>query len=105
MIAAMWDLEPVDALIPRLKDQALPMWFIHAKNDEMCPHDVVAEIVEKLRACSKAEIRFTSYQDTWSRQGHCADRVAFFAKPLSEGQEAHGEELFSWLASCERGSA
>merc|ERR1712194_397259 len=88
LVAAHYDLDPMEPLVSRLtENQSIPMWFFHAKNDQCCPHKNVEDLVEKLRASSKAEVRLTSYFDTWSSQGHCADRVAFYNKPFSNGQE------------------
>jgi len=98
LVAAHYDLEPLDPLVERLiGPQTLPLWFFHAKNDAMCPSDDIELLVSKLQARSKADVRFTFYEDTWSKQGHCADRVAFFAE--AAGEVAYGEEFFEWLAS------
>eukprot|EP00931_Biecheleriopsis_adriatica_P096833 TRINITY_DN70531_c0_g1_i1.p1 TRINITY_DN70531_c0_g1~~TRINITY_DN70531_c0_g1_i1.p1 ORF type:complete len:170 (+),score=34.39 TRINITY_DN70531_c0_g1_i1:2-511(+) len=107
LIAAHYELDPMEPLVARLTEQQkLPMWFFHAENDGMCPHSDIQRLVTLLRARSKSEVRFTSYIDTWSTQGHCADRVALWA-PAAESEEhaddgeqapAHGEELFTWLS-------
>lgn len=98
-VAAHYDLDPVEDLVAKLTaQQSLPLWFFHALNDEMCPYKPMAALVEQLRERSKGEVRLTSFQDTWSSQGHCSDRVAYWAKPQSPGQEAFGDELFEWLA-------
>lgn len=98
-VAAHYDLDPVEDLIERLTSlQAMPMWFFHAENDGMCPYEPIEALMRQLRARSKAEVRLTSFEDTWSNQGHCADRVPYWAAPRSPGQEALGEELFAWLS-------
>mmetsp|Transcript_65341 Transcript_65341/g.181249 ORF Transcript_65341/g.181249 Transcript_65341/m.181249 type:complete len:583 (-) Transcript_65341:88-1836(-) len=102
-VAAHYDLDPVDDLVTHLtQPQELPLWFFHAENDGMCPYEPIESLVQKLRTSSRAEVRLTSFEDTWSNQGHCADRVPYWAIPRSPGQEALGEELFSWL-SLQRG--
>jgi len=98
-VAAHYDLDPVDGLVERLtQPQALPLWFFHAENDGMCPYEPIEDLVRKLRTHSQAEVHLTSFTDTWSNQGHCADRVPYWATPRSPGQQALGEELFTWLS-------
>jgi len=98
-VAAHYDLDPIDPLVERLAEQAIPLWFFHARNDFVCPFADVESLVERLRARSRAKVWLTSYEDTWSSQGHCADRVAYWAKPApGTDHEAYGEELFEWLA-------
>ncbi|CAK0885352.1 unnamed protein product, partial [Prorocentrum cordatum] len=100
-VAPHYDLDPVEALVDNLtQTQELPLWIFHAKNDGMCPYEPIADLVARLGEKSRAEVRFTSYEDTWSSQGHCADRVAYWAGAPPEGQEPwHGPELFEWLAA------
>lgn len=99
LVAAHYDLEPMGPLVLKLADQELPMWFIHAENDNVCPFEEVEVLVQKLRRYSRAEIRLTRYEDNWSGQGHCADRVAFWAHSWDPAVPACGEEVFQWLTS------
>lgn len=102
-VAGHYDLDPVDELVSTLAQQAVPVWFFHAFNDDMCPYPPMASLVDKLRARSGAEVRFTSFEDTWSNHGHCADRVAYWTSSRPDDEpapyETHGEELFRWLAA------
>lgn len=112
-VAAHYDLDPVEDLVARLVDphQRLPAWFFHATNDTMCPFEPMNDLIQKLRIAavraamaddsrSKADIKFTFFDDTWSMAGHCADRVAYWGirGPDQEQQPPLGEELFEWLA-------
>jgi len=93
----------LDSLVERLtRDQELPLWFFHAYEDTLCPFETVDEMVKKLRKHSRAEVRFTSYHDTWSYTGHCADRVSYQVVPRSEGQLSMGNELFAWILEQRR---
>ncbi|CAE7512984.1 unnamed protein product [Symbiodinium natans] len=98
LVAAHYDLEPMGPLVLKLAEQELPMWFIHAENDNVCPFEEIEVLVRKLRWYSRAEIRLTCYEDTWSGQGHCADRVAFWAYSWDPAVPACGEEVFTWLS-------
>jgi len=99
LIAPHYDLEPIEPLVTRLtQPQSIPFWVFHAQNDAMCSHSDTEMLVKALREHSQSEVRFTSYVDTWSNQGHCADPVAFFSRSSPE-EEFHGDELFEWLAS------
>eukprot|EP00928_Gymnodinium_smaydae_P032034 TRINITY_DN23319_c0_g1_i1.p1 TRINITY_DN23319_c0_g1~~TRINITY_DN23319_c0_g1_i1.p1 ORF type:complete len:546 (-),score=18.73 TRINITY_DN23319_c0_g1_i1:30-1667(-) len=105
LIAAFYELDPMEPLVDKLVEtQSLPLWFFHAQNDGMCSHADIERLVAMLRARSKAEIRFTSYLDTWSNAGHCADRVAFWAR-TSEHPDvpAYGDDFFKWLLSQQLG--
>merc|ERR1712039_200334 len=96
-VAAHYEFD-LDTLVDRLtKDHTLPLWFFHAFEDTLGPFDRMAELVQKLRAKSRAEVRFTRYRDTWSTSGHCADRVSYHTESRSEGQPALGNELFNWM--------
>lgn len=102
-VAAHYDLDPVGPLIDKLTGpQALPLWFFHARNDNVCPVEPVEAMVSELRRRSRAEVRLTAFTDTWSNQGHCADRVPYWAEPQVAGQAALGNELFAWLAEHRR---
>lgn len=101
-VAAHYDLDPVEDLVESLTSkQALPIWFFHATNDGMCPYQEVADLVAQLRAKSKAEVRLSSVDDTWSNHGHCMDRVSYWAcpRPGESGYPTGGDELFEWLAA------
>lgn len=98
LIAAHYDLDPIEPLVTRLTEkQEVPLWFIHAENDNVCPFEDMEELMRRLKARSRAEVHMTSFEDTWSSQGHCADCVAFWARPVVPGALALGEELFDWL--------
>merc|ERR1712039_1046719 len=100
-VASMYEIDPVESLIWRLSaPHPVPCWFVHAKNDLTCPIAPVEALVQALKPSTSAEVRLTAYDDTWSTNGHCADRVAYGA--LIDGAEekvAWGEELFVWLAA------
>lgn len=105
-VAAHYDLDPVEQLVDRLsRPLSTPFWFFHAWNDNCCPFKPISEIVRQLRKRSNAEVKLTVFEDTWSAQGHCADRVAYWAKEAcssdrwcAEGDaQALGDELFAWL--------
>jgi len=98
LIAAHYDLDPIEPLVTRLTEkQEVPLWFIHAENDNVCPFPEMEELVHQLRARSRAEVYMTSFEDTWSSQGHCADCVAFWSRPIVPGALALGDKLFEWL--------
>merc|ERR1711879_616684 len=96
VVAAHYDLDPVDKLVARLSaPHPVPVWFVHAENDKMCPYRPIVDLVQDLRAASKAEIRLMNFVDKWSTTGHCADKAAFFAPSgASNGQITFGNELF-----------
>lgn len=98
LVSAHYGPDPTDTLIERLVAAPLPLWFVHACNDQLCPFAPVETLVEELRARSLAEVKLTSFKDTWSKWGHCADRVAYWnAPPDGESGPAIGAELFEWL--------
>lgn len=107
-VAAYYDgyyEDGLDALCERLaKAQDLPMWFFHCTNDEQCPYAPIQRLVKKLQSMSNAEIRITSFEDTWSKTGHYADHVAYpAANEFSSGdQAARGGDLFSWMLAQRR---
>jgi predicted peptidase len=110
-VAAHYDLDPIDQLVQKLTEREHPpFWFFHAKNDEMCPFEPIKDLVDRLRNASKNEAHLTAFDDTWSRNGHCADRVAYWYDQarFSADKRLHctsyqqnprwqGEDLFTWL--------
>ncbi|CAE8719267.1 unnamed protein product, partial [Polarella glacialis] len=97
-VAAHYELDPVDVLVEKLcKAQKLPLWFFHSRNDQMCPFELIEDLVRRLRSASRSEVHLTDFEDNWSKMGHCADRVSYWTAP---GQKLwKGDELFAWLAS------
>eukprot|EP00438_Fugacium_kawagutii_P005968 Skav224303 [mRNA] locus=scaffold772:306005:309327:+ [translate_table: standard] len=51
LIAAHYDLDPVEPLVTRLltEKQEVPLWFIHAENDNVCPFADMEDLVQRLR--------------------------------------------------------
>jgi predicted peptidase len=101
-VAAHYEMD-LDALVERLtKEQELPLWFFHAPEDTLCPCERIDALVGKLKARSRAEVRFTRYRDFWSKNGHCADRVSYHIVSRDEGQDAIGDEVFAWILKHRR---
>merc|ERR1711920_997402 len=101
VVAAHYDLDPVEALVSRLSaPHPVPLWFVHAENDKMCPYGPLLDLVRQLREKSSAEIRLMNFVDKWSTTGHCADKAAFFAPVGSATEEVTmGNELFAWVTA------
>ena len=65
LIAAHYDLEPLEPLVQRLIAQRVELWFIHAWNDQVCPFEDIKELVESLR--KKKEVWLTAFEERHSR--------------------------------------
>ena len=63
LIAAHYDLEPMEPLVQRLTEQRLSLWFIHARNDQVCPYTEIEKLVESLRAQSSKCVWLTTYEE------------------------------------------
>eukprot|EP00403_Amphidinium_massartii_P001928 CAMPEP_0178371982 /NCGR_PEP_ID=MMETSP0689_2-20121128/1110_1 /TAXON_ID=160604 /ORGANISM="Amphidinium massartii, Strain CS-259" /LENGTH=468 /DNA_ID=CAMNT_0019991875 /DNA_START=27 /DNA_END=1429 /DNA_ORIENTATION=+ len=97
-VAAHYDIDPLGPLVTHLgKKQAVPLWFFHARNDWTCPFKTITKLVSMLQRASRAEVRLTSYKDTWSTTGHCSDRVAYWTAAERGQFRSFGDALFSWL--------
>merc|ERR1711971_805060 len=79
LVSAHYEVNPLETLVEQLtQDQALPFWFVHAYNDRLCPFQPIEKLVELLREKSKVEVRLTSYEEKSIRNGHFAERVAYY---------------------------
>merc|ERR1712217_876251 len=98
LVSAHYEWRPVDVLVECLTgEQTVPIWFVHAWNDRMCPFAPLDKIVKELKAKSKADVRFTVYEEKRATIGHFADRVAYWAHGTESAELAIGDEFFTWL--------
>merc|ERR1711957_1106520 len=83
-VAAHYE-EDLDELLVRLAPaRHVPFWFLHAYNDQSCPHEQMEKLVRLMQSADFAHVHLTSYEDTWSATGHASDFVAYRATPCED---------------------
>merc|ERR1712216_250622 len=77
---------------------AIPWWFFHSNNDTISAYEPIERLAKKLQEDRKDDDnRLTSFEDSWSNNGHLADTVAYPAVADEPGRLALGGELFEWM--------